>query len=158
MGGDVHVLLRRFIRASRGRMTRQRRQIADAFLALDRHVRPEELYELLRAHAAGRRVPARATVYRTLKLLRAAGLADAVSLDDGATRFERAADRRHHDHLRCTACGCLVEFMDERIERLQRAIVRKHGFVPTGHRMEIFGLCPRCARRRRAGAGKGRSS
>jgi Fur family ferric uptake transcriptional regulator len=90
----------------------------------------------------------RTTVYRTLKLLREAGLASELQVG-GETRFERDYKREHHDHLICEECGEIIEFSSPEIERLQEEIARKLGFVIKGHRHQIYGLCqrPSCASR-----------
>ncbi|HLM44920.1 MAG TPA: transcriptional repressor, partial [Myxococcaceae bacterium] len=62
------------------------------------------------------------------------------------TRYEAAAGREHHDHLICTHCGTIVEFEDDRIEHMQDAVARKHGFTVTSHKMELYGLCRNCQR------------
>ena len=88
----------------------------------------------------------RTTVYRTLKLLQAAGLASELALD-GQSRFERDWKRQHHDHFICKSCGAIFEFSSPEIERLQDEIAAGLGFVIEGHRHHIFGLCRRCAAR-----------
>jgi Fur family ferric uptake transcriptional regulator len=87
-----------------------------------------------------------ATVYRTMKLLAEAGLAHARNFGDGQTRYEAAVGKHHHDHLICTQCGTIVEFEDDRIESLQDAVARKHGFKVTSHKMELYGICKSCQR------------
>ena len=124
--------------------TRQREQIVDAFFAANAHVTVEELLERVR------RVDPRvgtATVYRTMKLLVDAGLASARQFGEGHVRYEAAGDRHHHDHLICTSCGTIIEFENDRIEHLQGAVARRHGFTVSHHKMELYGLCRDCARK-----------
>ncbi len=84
------------------------------------------------------------TVYRTLRLLVECGLASARQFGDGHTRFEIAGERHHHDHLICTRCRTIVEFENDRIEQMQDMVARRHGFVVTHHKMELYGLCKTC--------------
>ena len=86
----------------------------------------------------------RTTVYRTLKLLREAGLASELDLQ-GETRFEPDYNRAHHDHFICNSCGEIFEFSNPEIERIQDEIAAGIGFVIAGHRHQIYGLCSRCA-------------
>src|SRR5262245_8839115 len=96
----------------------------------------------------------RTTVYRTLKLLQTAGLAQELQLD-GQSRFEREYKREHHDHFICKYCGEIIEFVSEDIERLQDEIAEKLGFVIEGHRHQIYGACRNCATRApKAAAGR----
>ena len=123
--------------------SRQRERIAETFLQMGGHVSVEELV------ARVRRVDPRisvATVYRTMKLLHECGLAHARNFGDGQTRYEAAAGRDHHDHLICTRCGTIVEFENDRIEAMQDAVARKHDFLVTSHKMELYGLCRACQR------------
>ena len=85
-----------------------------------------------------------ATVYRTLAHLKDCGLVREVSRLEGRAQYESAHGQAHHDHMVCVECGHVIEFCDERIEKLQRLICRKHGFEPLDHRMSIRGRCRAC--------------
>lgn len=136
-------LLNRYM-AQRGlKSTRQRSLIIDTFFDTGGHLSVEELWAKVRNKEAKVSV---ATVYRTMKLLSECGLAHARNFGDGQTRYEAAVGRHHHDHLICTRCGTIVEFESDRIEALQEAIARKHGFRVTSHKMELYGLCRACQR------------
>lgn len=121
--------------------SRQRERIAEAFFRMGGHVTVEQL--VLRCRRDDPRVSV-ATVYRTMKLLSECGLASARQFNDGQTRYEPAVGRAHHDHLICTRCGAIVEFANERIESLQAAVARRHGFEVESHRLELYGRCARC--------------
>jgi len=85
-----------------------------------------------------------ATVYRTLKLLAGAGMAEERRFEDGFTRYEYKASDGHHDHLICTRCGEILEFENVRIEELQADVARKKRFQVQSHKLEIYGLCSAC--------------
>ncbi len=121
--------------------SRPRDAVVDAFLGTPGHVSVEELTAIVR-----RRDPAvgYTTVYRAMKLLADCGLASAHDFGDGQTRYERALQRTHHDHLICTACGAILEFEDHGIEELQEEVARRHGFEIASHRMELYGRCADC--------------
>lgn len=123
--------------------SRQRQEILDIFLKLNRHLTAEELYGIVK-----RRRPSIgfATIYRTLKLLCEAGLCRELKFDDGATRYEHLYEHQHHDHLICTRCGRFVEVVAPEIEDLQERLFKRHGFHPQRHRMELYGVCKRCKR------------
>jgi Fur family ferric uptake transcriptional regulator len=122
------------------RNTQQRVRIAEVFLAGKGHLSAEELYERLRAE---RIEVGQATVYRTLKHLCAAGLARELNFDDGIARYEKHPDE-HHDHLICEICHRQIEVVDAAIERLQIELAQRHGFLPTHHRLNLYGICPDC--------------
>ena len=130
----------------------QREAIVDAFLRSDRHLSVDDLLGLVRKK---RPDVGRTTVYRTLKLLQAAGLAQELQLQ-GETRFERDYGREHHDHFICKTCGEIFEFSSEEIERIQDQVAADIGFVIDGHRHQIFGYCRDCVSRQRAPRGEAR--
>ena len=89
------------------------------------------------------------TVYRTLKLLTRLGLATQRKFADGETRYEPASEGRHHDHLICLDCGKIIEFEDPTLEALQIRIAQRHQFKISHHRMELYGRCEECHRKKR---------
>jgi Fur family ferric uptake transcriptional regulator len=133
--------LSRYIAEKGLKSTRQRDIIADTFLAQSGHLNVEEL--LAQVRTQDDRISA-ATVYRTMKLLTECGLAAPRRFDDGQTRYESAVGRHHHDHLICKRCHTIIEFEDDRIEVLQQAVARRHGFLVTHHKLEMYGLCSSC--------------
>lgn len=133
--------LARYISDRGLKSTRQRDLIVDTFLVQEGHLNVEELLE--RVRRADARVSA-ATVYRTMKLLSECGLAAPHHFDDGQTRYEAVLGRHHHDHLICKQCGKIIEFEDDRIEELQKAVAKAHGFLVTHHKLEMYGQCHAC--------------
>ena len=132
-----------YIAKNRLKRSGQREVILDTFLRQERHLSVDDLHQLVQKR---RPEIGRTTVYRTLKLLQAAGLAQELALD-GQSRFEREYKRAHHDHFICKSCGDILEFSNPEIERIQDEIAAGIGFVIEGHRHQIFGLCRRCAAR-----------
>ncbi len=124
----------------------QREVILDTFLGSERHLSVDDLLQLVQKRRSD---IGRTTVYRTLKLLHSAGLAQELVLQ-GQTYFERDYKREHHDHFICKACGEIFEFASADIERLQDEIAADLGFVIEGHRHQIYGYCRSCAASPRA--------
>jgi len=128
--------------ASRGlRSTNQRDIILKAFMEARQHLSADELYVRVKKANPG---IGYATVYRTLKLLSGAGLAEGRRFADGFTRFEYKDENTHHDHLICTRCGAIIEFENERIEALQHDVAKRHRFKVQSHKLELYGLCAEC--------------
>jgi len=123
------------------RMTRQRQLIAQILLTSDGHLNIDELHQLTRKEDES---VGYATIYRTVKLLVECGLVSSSQFGDGATRFESAVNRDHHDHLICTGCQKIIEFENEQIEELQHEVCEAHDFQMVHHKMEIYGLCGDC--------------
>jgi len=127
------------------KFTGQREAVLKAFLNTEKHVTTEGLYHIVKKRDSG---IGHATVFRTLKLMREAGLARVVDLGSKVARFEHKFGHPHHDHLICTKCGRCIEAADPEIERLQERLAKKFSFKPATHKMEIFGLCKSCGRKR----------
>lgn len=138
---DRSEVLQKYLSEKGLKSTRQRHLIVDSFFETPGHWSVEDVWSKVRL--ADARVSV-ATVYRTMKLLAECGLAHARNFGDGQTRYEAAAGRKHHDHLICTRCGTILEFENNRIEAMQDAVARKHGFKVTSHKLEIYGLCRKC--------------
>lgn len=119
--------------------TRQRDLILEAFLDAPGHITSEELHQHIKARDAS---IGYTTIYRTLKLLVDAGLAQERHFDDGITRYE--IEHEHHDHLVCTKCGKIEEFECAMIEKTQNEIAAAYGFQLLRHRHELYGLCADC--------------
>lgn len=119
--------------------TKQRDIILTAFLESGAHVSAEQLYNDVRESHPN---IGYTTIYRTLKLLVDAGIAQERRFDDGLTRYE--VENEHHDHLVCLNCGRIIEFESDIIERVQEQIAADYGFKVTRHRHELYGECKGC--------------
>ena len=86
----------------------------------------------------------KATVYRTLALLKESNVLEEQDFGDGKKLYERAQGRKHHDHLVCIKCGRILEFENEAIERLQDSEAKKHSFKIVYHSLKLFGFCQNC--------------
>lgn len=127
---------------SRGlKFTPERQAILNCVFASDRHFEAEDLLIDMRQH--DRRV-SKATIYRTLALLVNGGLLREVIFGEKHAHYEHVHDHEHHDHLVCSRCGKIIEFTDERIEKLQDEVCDKHKFNAKTHRLQITGLCKDC--------------
>ena len=133
-------VLARYLEEHNLKHTKQRDVILEAFLSAGGHVTSEELYQRVRLEHPN---IGYTTVYRTMKLLADAGLAQERHFDDGVTRYE--TEEEHHDHLVCLRCGKIIEFECEEIETAQAEVATQHGFRILRHRHELYGHCSSCA-------------
>lgn len=141
VGREEKEVFATYLVKNRLKRSEQREVILDTFLRSERHLSVDDLLQLVQKRRSD---IGRTTVYRTLKLLQAAGLATELVLQ-GQTRFEREYKREHHDHFICKSCGEIFEFSSPEIERIQDEIAADIGFVIDGHRHQIFGFCRDCA-------------
>jgi len=80
-----------------------------------------------------------ATVYRVLMQLELAGLIQKNQFADNQSNYE--IKKQHHDHLICTKCGKIIEFVNNDLEILQEKISDKYQFRLDSHVMTLFGVC-----------------
>ncbi len=122
------------------RPTPQRVAVVAELLKEPDDVTAQRLHQ--RMHAEGAAIGL-ATVYRTLASLREQGVVDTLTHRPGELCYRLCADEHHH-HLVCSSCHRVVELADCDLEPRLESIARKHGFVTTGHRLEVTGLCEAC--------------
>jgi len=102
-----------------------------------RHMSAEDVYKALLD--AGEDVGL-ATVYRVLTQFEAAHLVVRHHFEGGQSVFE-LNEGGHHDHIVCSQCGKVVEFMDETIEQRQREVAEQAGFAIRDHSLILYGDC-----------------
>lgn len=132
----------KFLRSRGQRVTSERLALFEEVFAQHQHIDAEALLEVM--HTRGLKI-SRATVYRNLDLLVESGLARKQRLGRRHFLYEHVHGGQQHDHLVCSRCGRVVEFVSPGIAALEREICRAHGFVPTHYSLQINGLCNRCA-------------
>jgi Fur family transcriptional regulator, ferric uptake regulator len=118
------------------RMTEQRRVIARVLSLANDHPDVEELHR--RAHQIDPHISI-ATVYRTVRLFEESGILTRHDFRDGRARYEEASES-HHDHLIDMKSGAVVEFVDDEIEALQKAIAKRLGYRLVDHRLELYAV------------------
>lgn len=120
-------------------LTRQRQAILDVIRDTPGHLTANEIFS-----AAKRRLPSIsfATVYNSLRFLKAAGLIDELQSGGGASRFDRTTHR--HDHAVCLECGSLVDIEMEHPAELLELASKYSGFKPESLSFTLRGLCPEC--------------
>jgi len=129
------------LRDAGGRVTRQRLLVADALSTVARQVTAQELYERLRRHNP--RI-GRATVFRTLEALVAAGVARRLE-QDGHVYGYVACRPEHHHHLACDRCGRVEEIDEGYVAPVAERVSLDLGFTIDDARMDFYGRCSRCA-------------
>ncbi|HJR65018.1 MAG TPA: Fur family transcriptional regulator [Gemmatimonadaceae bacterium] len=122
-------------------VTAQRQAIAEVVLCSDRHVSADDIERELWARGAA---VGTATIYRTLDVMVRSGLVVERDFGEGFRRFEPARDEPTHEHLICTVCGRVVEFREERLDRMTMLIAEQHDFVRSRHKLVIEGVCGVC--------------
>lgn len=78
-----------------------------------------------------------ATVYRVLTQFEAAGIVERHNFDDGHAVYE-VSRNVHHDHMVDVDTGRVLEFVNDRIETLQREIAAEHGYELVDHELVLY--------------------
>lgn len=124
------------------KFTIQREVILECLYNSDEHLTPELLHNNLQKKYSNIKIGI-ATVYRTLSLLEDSKMVTSLSFGAQGKKYELGA-KDHHDHLICTRCGTITEFVDEQIEKKQHQIANELGFKMIDHSMQIYGICQDC--------------
>lgn len=91
------------------------------------------------------------SVYRNLAVLEQAGAVRRVASADERARYELdEALTGHHHHLVCVQCGTVADYtppsaVERSVGRAIAEVTAATGFRPQGHRLDVVGLCARCA-------------
>ena len=128
------------LRKAGERVTRQRLLVSDALTAVGRQVSAQELYERLRRSEP--RI-GRATVFRTLEALVAAGVARRLE-QDGHVYGYVACRPEHHHHLACDRCGRVEEIGEGYIRPVAERVAADLGFTIDDARLDFYGRCAQC--------------
>jgi Fur family ferric uptake transcriptional regulator len=95
---------------------------------------------------------AQSSAYRNLVVLEQANVVHRILTHDEFARFELAEDLTgdHHHHLVCSKCGSVEDVpassgLEESLRRAEDQITRETGFRTHTHRIDLVGLCRRCA-------------
>jgi Fur family ferric uptake transcriptional regulator len=124
------------------RTTKERFLLLDQIMHTSGHFDADELY----ASVTRKQLKiSRATVYNTLDLLVNCGLISRYRFGENHAKFEKAFGRPRHDHLICLSCGDIIEFVSDRLERIQREVCEEKKFTQRSTTLQIFGTCSKCS-------------
>jgi Fur family transcriptional regulator, ferric uptake regulator len=125
------------------RLTAQRRVLVEIIQNATAHLDAAALLK-----EAQKREPSinRATVYRTIDLLKKLRLLDELDLMhlNGEKHYYEVKTRRDHLHLACFQCGRIQEFATPLFEALKVEISRRNAFQIQVVRLEVGGRCSAC--------------
>jgi Fur family transcriptional regulator, ferric uptake regulator len=129
------------ILASQGcKNTRSRKAVVEILKKAERPVSAEEIY--IRIKESGSSINL-STVYRTLDLMESKELVNKTRMGDGKAIYELTGNGHRH-HLICTNCHKSVAIDLCPLEALQKDVGKQTKFDITGHKLELYGICPEC--------------
>lgn len=123
------------------RMTPQRHAILSFLIQTKSHPTADDIYRALEQRFPSMSV---ATVYNNLKVFVESGLVREMTYGDASSRYD--ADMHEHYHAICDSCGKITDFEHTPVHEVEDAAMKATGFQIHGHRLEVHGLCPDCAK------------
>ena len=134
--------LKKIVKQKGLKYTEQREIVLSILIHAKDHLSAEEVYNDVKAEHPESNIGI-ATVYRALSFLEEVDLITSITFGSDGKKYE-SNSKSHHDHLICTECGKIVEFLDEEIEKRQERIAKKNKFKITNHSMQLYGICEDC--------------
>ena len=120
-------------------LTPQRYAVVRALVEGGEHLSAEQLF-----HRVSDAYPmSRATVYKTLDTLNAAGEVLELEFREGSNRYD-ANMPSAHPHMVCTGCGRIDDVRLDRLGPSVQEVAEQMGYQISGYRLDFYGLCPTC--------------
>jgi len=120
-------------------------KVLEAFLQTEQHVTVEVMEVTLK----DKKPPlSKEFIKETLELMCLFGFAQKHRFKNGGVYYEHRHLGQHHDHMICTKCGKIIEFVNDQLEQVQSQVASGFGFHMLQHRMEIYGICGDCLKSR----------
>jgi Fur family ferric uptake transcriptional regulator len=140
-GARLAQAFRRYLSDHNLPATHQRLAVAQAVFDAEDHLSVDDVVHRVAQRGAA---VGTATVYRALDLLVESGLAREHDFGEGFKRYEPMAPGDSHEHCICTSCGKVMEFANDRLDRMIGLLAEEVAFRPHHHRLEVYGLCRTC--------------
>ena len=139
---EAEKLFSEFLEKKDLKLTSQRRTILREAIEARGHFSADQLLAYSKKQD---KTISKATVYRTLELLKESQILQEQDFGAGKKSYERAVGVKHHDHFVCIRCGDILEFENDEIEKLQDAEAAKKHFKIVYHSLKLFGFCRKCS-------------
>ena len=125
------------------RSSEPRQTVIEAVASRGCSVTAREIADVIRDEGSGIGL---ASIYRTLDLLDRTGLVQRFEVGEGSARYEPAyPSGEHHHHIVCDACGDVIPFEDEGLERAIEHLAGRVEFAVNAHDVTLHGECPACS-------------
>jgi Fur family ferric uptake transcriptional regulator len=134
--------LKKIVKQKGLKYTEQREIVLSILIHAEDHLSAEEVYNEIKSKHTESNIGI-ATVYRALSFLEEVDLITSITFGSDGKKYESNA-KSHHDHLICTECGKIVEFLDDEIEKRQERIAKKNKFKITNHSIQLYRICSDC--------------
>lgn len=130
------------LKVSGVRITPQRHAILEYLINSMAHPTADEIYKALEGKFPNMSV---ATIYNNLRVFKDVGLVKELTYGDSSSRFDFTT--HDHYHAICESCGKIVDFQYPGLDEVEQFASHVTGFKVSHHRLEVYGLCPDCAKK-----------
>ncbi|HOM01726.1 MAG TPA: transcriptional repressor [Acetivibrio sp.] len=120
--------------------TKSRKAVVEILQSAENPLSAEDIFFAVKKQGSSVNL---STVYRTLDLMESKSLVNKIVMGDGKARYELTVDGHRH-HLVCTNCHKSVPIDFCPLEKMEKDIGMRNDFDITGHKLEIYGICPKC--------------
>lgn len=133
------------LKASGLKNTRHRIRILEILSASDRPISADDIYARLKELD---NMISLSTVYRSLEALAAKDLVNKVTFENETKTTFEINRLVHHHFLVCIGCNKVITVDDCPIHEYEEEVSKSLGFHVVGHKLELYGYCPECAKKR----------
>jgi Fur family peroxide stress response transcriptional regulator len=122
------------------RITPQRLLVLRTLAESEGHPTVDQIYEQVKVEFP---TTSRATVYKTIALLKDLNEVLELGFPDGSNRYD-GNKPFPHPHVICTKCKKITDPDLISLDDLSEEMSRQTGYRIFSHRLDFFGLCPDC--------------
>ncbi len=122
------------------RITPQRFAVLKILAGSKDHPGVEQIYEQVRKDFP---TTSLATVYKTLTLMKEIGEVLEIGFAEGSNRYD-GNKPYPHPHLICVKCKEIIDPDLATLSDITQELEQDTGFRILNHRLDFFGICPRC--------------
>lgn len=134
-----NVIIRR-LRENEYKLTPQRLAVARILAESEEHPDVETIYRQLQDQFPTMSL---ATVYRNVMLIKSLGEVLELGFADGSNRYD-GKKPYPHPHIICTRCKSIIDPDLFRVDHMTQLVMEETGYQVLSHRLDFFGICPRC--------------
>ena len=125
------------------RLTPQRMAVLKILARSERHPSVESIYEQVTDQFP---TTSLATIYKTINVLK--DMTEVLELGFGGAASRYDGTRPYpHPHLVCDRCGSIEDLDIPQLSELPQTVAARTGYLIENHRLDFFGVCPRCQER-----------
>jgi Fur family peroxide stress response transcriptional regulator len=127
------------------RLTPQRMAVLAILAESDAHPSAQEIYQQVHTEFP---MTSLATVYKTIALLKEMGQVLELGCVENGSRYD-GRQPYPHPHLVCMRCCSVTDWDVGRVGDWADQVGEQSGYQMVGHRLELFGICPKCQTEKR---------